>query len=67
MILKCECCGSRKGLVRETETANVYCLKCGSNECDTCSCARPRPMQQIRPMRENTYKIARTYNNKRKW
>jgi len=69
MTLKCECCGSRKGLTRELDTANVYCHVCARTTdrvCDTCGTRKRGAMQQIMPL-NTSYKTGRAYNNKRKW
>ena len=66
MTLKCECCGSRKGLTRELDTANVYCLVCAEGTHKVCAARKRGTMRQIMPM-NNTYKTDRAYNNKRKW
>ncbi len=69
--MKCECCGSKKGLVREMATANIYCLACSQNTCDTCHTLPERKVQQIEPHSRTMgfgYKMgADGYNNKRKW
>ena len=66
MTLKCECCGSRAGLTRDRETANVYCLPCSKGTCTACESNYRGSMQQIM-YNSQSYKVGGGYNNKRKW